>query len=908
MNFPTSNVIVSFQREPMDKLFASDGKGTNLADVLTGNKSEDFMVFNHEGNPNFISFSYQFGFGGGDHTAKLELIDPNNEFERRYLNQSVVDLIAGGGGAHSTKDKMLNEPTRNSPEDSVLRDAFHKRYNAAAQARTLWVSFGSGNNLDTWAGPYQMYIQSINVDVRQSRKLTITMVPTPMGLLPGDRKGAYNEFVNLSLRGLTKRYHGKSLPLNFNIPKDKLTPSTGWSEIYGGYQSKFEDLGVVRKAFAKESKKAFDQQSETYFSAAEQIFGTQGLARIDFHSIIVDCIRNYLGKVTQNPNIIVLLPNLNTLMWSVVQQVAYQLRQEPDPNGAGPAMGSFAYDIKSLYNLRIDDWNYKTLAFDLIRGVLEKVGLKLIVTDKEAANPNKAIESLPAAYEQSINSRYLPGANNFSTEESLENFFGERYEWTASLVSTGTGTVHDHKEVLWKFLDKLQSVMVSNYSMERVCFSENSEKVLNQWYIRRDNPTFGGYRYEWQEGKEAIIFGDMGLISNYLYGKRLQEDEEKLNKIEAGFTKTIGEYNEAIEKLQPEGDENKEEILKIQKQRDNFVYQTQRLLPLHPADRVSLNTAYQKQIRKALFKKDADMSTPFGDVYDVPDEFSYSDLALNEKAKKQIIRDKFPVFRYNTQNPNVLDLTSNIGETYWSTLVQSYSKKVDRQATAITEGMIGSGFGYFSIRSIQAAKGFLQLKNYSQANEDKQSEIVQELKKNLDQAAVDEYADWYAALEEAAAQETASGSFSQDANYALLDVPHPDEGEGIDGVVFAAQGMIEAQQSNPFKGEIMVDQELPGNPTDIMIGLIADAHRKAYQVKLKTLPLFHLSERGNTIMNACILFAQDAQVLKGTKQNAGYLNALFTGVYLILGYKHTISANGEASSEFALVPGLPPAL
>jgi hypothetical protein len=103
---------------------------------------------------------------------------------------------------------------------------------------------------------------------------------------------------------------------------------------------------------------------------------------------------------------------------------------------------------------------------------------------------------------------------------------------------------------------------------------------------------------------------------------------------------------------------------------------------------------------------------------------------------------------------------------------------------------------------------------------------------------------------------------------------------------------------------IMVDQEKPGDPTSIMAQLLTQAQRRAFNVTLKTTPLFHLSTVGKGMLSNCLLFAQDPPVIKtGTRPTQNFFNTFLSGMYQIVGFKHKIDATGEASSEFTLIGG-----
>ena len=193
MSIPTSNVVISFSEEPIKRLFESGGTTKNLLNTIKG--SDDLLLFNHESNPNFISFEYQFTLGGGQHVATLQFIDPQNEFENRYLKKDIFENIAGfrpavrpllpGGKmthfvSDTTEDGPLTPPLEipkvagsedpvplpelSDDEQLAKRNEFMNRYIDSYNKKHIYIAFGSGQNTKTWAGPYKMYVMGATIE------------------------------------------------------------------------------------------------------------------------------------------------------------------------------------------------------------------------------------------------------------------------------------------------------------------------------------------------------------------------------------------------------------------------------------------------------------------------------------------------------------------------------------------------------------------------------------------------------------------------------------------------------------------------------------------------------------------------------------------------------------------------
>ena len=92
---------------------------------------------------------------------------------------------------------------------------------------------------------------------------------------------------------------------------------------------------------------------------------------------------------------------------------------------------------------------------------------------------------------------------------------------------------------------------------------------------------------------------------------------------------------------------------------------------------------------------------------------------------------------------------------------------------------------------------------------------------------------------------------------------------------------------------------LPGNPNSTLAVMAEHMYRKALQMDITTLPSFHISS-SSMINSPCIVFAQDAAITQSQEQSRTPLNSFFSGLYKVVGFRHTISSK-EAKSEFKLV-------
>ena len=282
---PTANVLVSFTKEPLEKLFSTGKLSKNLIDDLS---DEGLLLFDAQSNPNFIEFSHSWGLAGGNE-MKLTFIDPQSAFEKRYLSDSLLENVA----AVSTKNPKNTDPIQALQNQAQKRELdsdggdqwyseYKKKYEEYYGNKNIYVAYGSGRNFETWAGPFLMKLTGATITVKGPKKITLQLTPTASPLQITNRRGAYGEIVDLDLKGLMMSCNGHSKPIEFKNIKEG-------GEVY-------------------------------------EVDKPDKIENIDFHSIVVDTIRNYIYKATGNSNVIVLLPNINQICSEEILAIATEQR------------------------------------------------------------------------------------------------------------------------------------------------------------------------------------------------------------------------------------------------------------------------------------------------------------------------------------------------------------------------------------------------------------------------------------------------------------------------------------------------------------------------------------------------------------------------------------------------------
>ena len=851
MKVPTSNVVVSFSRDTIEELFAKGSTYKNLLKKIQ--KTEDTLLFTGTNNPNFLSFEHSLNLGPDGPVMILTLIDPKHEFESRFMNANILDNVAGMFTENGSQDCIgntdevhWNGATQLSIED-VDVNTFKKLFQHKVRNRFIYFAYGSGDNLDTWAGPHVMVLVACDITYEGVKKFTLKFAPFTSYLNALGRRGAYNEVVDLDLEGLTMEVGGRSRFLNFEDPSLPVyLPDISYS--VEGQTEILTQLDLVDLADA--------------------------LEKIDFHVMVVDVIRNYIQKALQTKNVIVLLPNLNYICSEALSQLGFVSRFFKSEPPEAPKKGSFAYDA-----IRALNENYSNLiknpavkaAYTSMAGLflgtgrkdfielgLNRLGVDLVSISKSDVESG-ALSALP---DGAVAWRVLMEEGGPTPGDRVVNYIQNNEFFARKLQQSAKG-IPDHMAALKSIQDNILAASKGVYSPRFGQFSESDVNILKLWEEEgKDLPysIFGG-ACQFSSDSPALVYGDLNLITKFLYGKiSLEALEETASEIT-----TAANNAEHLGFLpSPEGPGGPGAGASLYKQAEN-------LAPFHPLDKALLtNQSYNKKVR-AIINPTREGTYPYGNPSILPDDFEHIE-EFDEEQQKYITESNIPIFKCNTKNPNVTDLKFKFGPIYFAMLQQGYRRDVQRKAAAVGEGVIESKFAEFPITTEGAAIAYVVSRLNSWGDplslaEGAGVDIAKELQEKI---SPDMYAKFDGATVTAKQAATVQEIFT----------------------------MINKFATKVDKPIIVLKQLLPGNPAAIMANFSDQVYRNALRMDIKTLPLFHLSNF-STITNECAVLAQNTVIIQNDAPESSLLDKFFSGLYQILGFKHTIS-NKESLSEFKL--------
>lgn len=807
---PTAFVIVSFSRSAMTKLFST---GATFKDLLKeAETNDDVFLFNNSGNANFVNLEH---VGGKNASLKLEVIDPQQEFETRLITKNVTDLA---GGYSSNINKTANSPISFSNEEEYKEAVkenkqFFKEYTTELIKKEgkfqLYVAYGVGENLASWAGPHITDISNIEIDLKGSRKFTLTLTVNGSRINYEERASLTRSDIDLSLEGLKAKIIASSSPLDyFSYADAAINGSPRKRKVYepylgeGTYRANIEDL---QKKFFQNQKKqvaaAFAMGGPVAAARAGAVMDL--LKEVDVHLIITECIRRYIQTATGNSNVIVLLPDLNVLLRKFIETKIVQSANDTELVGPDGQANGVTNALNALVQLTKKTSNLLEI-YDQTRAIFSSLGMRVKAKFKEhraSVNPNFETER-----ERNIE----------SVEQRTLEFFKKRnfYVSIDSKFKKSFKSV-DSQAVIKKVMDEVQAACTSESygKWKNVTYFETDGKFLELWGSERNNPVFS-QAHIFNPDKPAIIYGDGQMIKQLLYA-------------------------ESVNDVEYEG-------------------------PIHPIHQFALGPSYRKRAKQITDRRlDAGIAGPFGETTFVPDEFAYmaDNLAATKALKKLVKEKRISVFRYNVQNPNVLDMKLSFSPIYFSLLKGMFTKQVEKRAVASVEGVIDSKYSLFDIPTPESVIAYIRQRHNSLGDsEEAKQQILEEL-----------------------SSKDISSSFGSDS------------AEESAKMAYAKyQELLES----PEQPMILVDQQLPGNPVSILADMSEQLYRKALTLTIQTVPAFHHSGMV-TMRKPILLLASDRPIKQTSPPNNSLLDNFYSGLYLINGFKHSIS-NGKATSEFHL--------
>ena len=663
MSIPTANVFISFSRDVMTQFLQGQDIASRKVNEDTGNPSMTFAesftpaiqpdVFSFSnsnsnvdagGALQILDFNHELGFKSGN-LMTLSFLDPRREFEDRVFKGTLVSELAAYNIDYNP-DQDFPDPHQQQKivyidkipakiMDIIGPEIENIKKERLDSGKRIYVTYGVGSNPASWSGPHRMYIMNAIIDAKASRIITLKLAATPKTVDEQHNLTSFGEPVKLpsrgklSITGFSKRFLNVASFKPSRQNNTYIQSATGYKDIRPG-QDLTNNPEVVY---------GFDESNENIIESVtaerpkidkEQV--NAFLKKVDMHSVIVDCIKNFVQKTTGNPNVIALFPNLNFILAPLIysKMLEHKLDQ--------PA-GRSAY-MKKVNQLE------RTMA--VVDDVLTSLGLQLQKYAREVveAIPGPGDLTRFTAYEGFDSSRdYLDFYATISTSEfegnqtsvidpkvKLSKVFYEINKYGRQFFSTDYNVISESDD---KIISMWRELGDDEFSVGRTTRSGNLSRHVSK------NPTFESLSWDEAGSESVVLVGAMHMCIGYLYGSKNILDEDVFENKEIIQSNVLDDL--------------------IRGFANN---------PLHPGDTLLASQGINEQIRRVILEKhtEAISSEMFGGSLISPDFFAFSDTEEGKKAQESIETQGVPIFKYNTSNPNILKVKANYNPAFWAAL------------------------------------------------------------------------------------------------------------------------------------------------------------------------------------------------------------------------------------------------
>jgi hypothetical protein len=447
----TPLIVLSFTKEGIDNAI---GAG-NFKSIVG---SDDVSIFNNHSN-NFTKMTHSLGVGGKDSafSIQLDLIDPVAEFEKRFVSLNITELLSSdlyeqdGAVDSEAEQKMIDVEKSNIQGGGPVQKIIE-----AASNRRVWITYGVGDDLNDWAGPFELTctIAKLKIDTNNIKKLSLVFFPHDDSMTaPHSTTGGAR---NVDLAGIKNTAVGTVGP--FEIGKGKPVGS----EQYGGN-------GFVGNWFRFAEKAGVDTKDLNVF-----------FQHFDVHATLMSCLRTMVRKATNCNNVVALMPNINTFGIKAIAQAVICKR--------GTAV--------------TPDENKHAWLLDAANKCFAKFGASILVDDISQFVSGDPKDSTI------VETNYAKYLDYFkSCEDTIERYV-EKAKYTIrmqSITEASTG----HYDGIKDKIGLIKQAIMQNYPTCHIKFVAESRSDITSNF--QGSPGVRG-------PGPIIFFGDSALIQNVVYG------------------------------------------------------------------------------------------------------------------------------------------------------------------------------------------------------------------------------------------------------------------------------------------------------------------------------------------------------------------------------------------------------
>lgn len=312
--------------------------------------------------------------------------------------------------------------------------------------------------------------------------------------------------------------------------------------------------------------------------------------------------------------------------------------------------------------------------------------------------------------------------------------------------------------------------------------------------------------------------------------------------------------------------------------------ETDPVKPLYFKDSYTLaSPAYKSRMQKILQRSDED----FYGLYKFPDDFAlnYSNFGVETQELDQINKLKFPIFKYNTQNPNITSLSFLNSEVYATNLNSSYKKYLTTLAQKSEQAST-------NINDLRRTK----IKTQKELATYIRSHFVLNYTTPINSKYIFPLLD-----------QNFKNNFGIGNEILVGDIKRSDptkpysEDELL--IHIEALSLILRNPSVELLPELNIEQFTKQDARIVFLDFLKQVSDLLFNVEIDTVPIFSVNNLGH-IGKPCILLCQNSDIIQNTKRATLdlTLRTLGSGKYKIGRFRHVITGT-ECKSSFLLFKG-----
>ena len=928
MNTPTVNVVMTYNPGKM-MMFQQTGS----LEAFRQLEDEDVQIFSNSPNSNFISLTHDFNYdsGGGEEgnypRVEIEFIDPKGLFddrlnfsqhtlldpnedlvakalEKKKEELAVFELAAEANAQYIAKqewdaftDEMANAsyygatPPTNAEGQTwnTLTKNWNNRNPDIQKGNDDWAKWEAKQRKDEewWiktGNPVEGFAELLKNKTDgawvQARINTLTKEVKELEEYDGKKEvalivkqiAAYNGTLNQSIwitYGVGDDLRDWCPPMCFKQVtmvefSFDATKGRTMKLIYGGVGEEHPNLttmgilplgslglgavfnGTSRRIFSEEAHEQLLLDYPDLANAALPSTGTYTAPAVwkpSLHKIITDTLKSFLQSSTNSRNIVVLFPNLDKLLASYYKQNYEAVK-------SSNAERKYRSDSQELSAEKV--WN-----IEATREALE--GLGFTMSCSRNSYKGRMGDSIFNAMERQIDDIVVWNKVHDDmppvSPESVVHWLGDR-DFRCELSTNGLfDTV---KDKLTSVGDKLTNTIASTYG--------EAEPFTVGWFYETDYNVLRileGYGLIKDGTKPALIFGEQNIIRYVLEG-RFFEDSTPTDE-------------------------------------DTFDYAANVRSILHDFD---IEDGFHMNLMKELYEVEMPIPWlgPFGPTANenienfLPGDTNLDSTAYETIKKEQPNRfSRMPIFSFGTKNPNILNFNMDINKQY--TKLLTTFNYISLPAFGVTTAILAP-----NTKDCQDACNLL-----SQATEFQNVTFTGAV--NADGVPMDfeDIATNFWEYKKGSTGGTLLQSSDLDEVFAILAPEYTldREFEGKADFVFylwnafcsLTQGDVPRSSLN-LRGVNPIKQMLSKH-----IGIADVLSREAYLGTIKTVPMFHLSTVRRAVAREAVVLGIEPKFFGTDLTSPPPTASWFSGIYILNGFKHTITKSG-VYSEFAVAKPL----